>query len=334
MRAAIIGLGTIYPMHTKPLVSMGVPITAVCDKNLAVAEKVASELGAKPYTDYKQMLQDGGFDVLHICLPHYLHAPVTVDALHAGYHVLTEKPMATTIEDAEKMIAAARLSGKILGVIFQNRYSPGAMLIKETIESGKLGAVKGGAIRVNWYRGGEYYTASDWRGKWATEGGGVLINQSIHSFDMMNYFLGKPTQVSANIANRAHPEIEVEDIAEGIISYNSVNVAFYVTTFHPYNAPACVEVICENGKATLLGEEAEVVFANGEKLTAGADKAAQAKFGMTSYWGVSHIKQIQDFYASLESGKPVAICGEEGLMTQKLINGIYEAGKSGEVVRL
>jgi len=332
MKAAIVGLGSIYPMHAKPLVSQGIQITSVCDKNLEQARTVAQEFGAKAYTDYKEMLADGGFDVLHVCLPHYLHAPVAIDALNAGYHVLTEKPMATTIADAEKMISAARANNVYLGVIYQNRYSPGAMLIKETLASGELGAVLNGYIRVTWNRGEKYYTESEWRGKWDTEGGGVLINQSIHSFDMVNFFLGQPTCIQASIANRAHPYIEVEDVAEGVITYGNAKVSFYVSTIHPYDAPACIEIFCENGKASLVGEDATIELANGKKITAGADRAAQQQFGMKSYWGVSHIKQISDFYDAIKKGKPLAISGEEGLITQRVINCIYAAAKLGKTI--
>ncbi|MCL1788390.1 MAG: Gfo/Idh/MocA family oxidoreductase [Defluviitaleaceae bacterium] len=231
LKAAVVGLGGISPMHIKPLQTMGIPIVAVCDKNAEIAEAVAIETGATAYSQYEDMLEAGGFDVLHICLPHFLHAPVAIAALSKGYHVLTEKPMATTIPDAENMIATAKANNVYLGVIFQNRYSPGAQLIKQTLESGALGAVKGGWIRVTWHRSGDYYALSDWRGRWATEGGGVLINQSIHSFDMMNYFLGSPTAVDASVANRAHPDIEVEDIAEGVISYGKTPISFFVNTF-------------------------------------------------------------------------------------------------------
>jgi len=332
LRAAIVGLGIISPMHIKPLVEMGIKITAVCDTNQEKATSVAVQLDATPYTNYMEMLDAGGFDVLHICLPHYLHAPVAVQAFEKGYHVLTEKPMATTIQDAEKMIAAAKTSGLYLGVIFQNRYSPGATLIKEEIERGRLGAVNGGWIRVNWHRGNDYYDSSEWRGKWTTEGGGVLINQSIHSFDMMSHFLGDATFVDASIANRAHPSIEVEDVAEGVINFGDTPVSFFVNTFHPYDAPASVEVICENGKASLIGENAEIIYKDGSKKTAGADTQAQQKFGMKSYWGVSHIKQIQDFYTSLTNGTPLVIDGEQGLRTQRLINSIYESAKIGKKV--
>jgi len=300
-------------MHIKSLETIGVEVAAVCDIKLA----------PPAFSDYKEMLAAGGFDVVHVCLPHYLHAEVSIAALEKGIHVLCEKPMATTVADAEAMLAAAKKSGAKLSVVFQNRYSPGAQLIKSTLQSGELGAVKSGWLRVTWLRDEGYYAASDWRGKWATEGGGVLINQSIHTFDMVNYFLGNPTAVDANIANRAHPYIEVEDVAEGVIFYGKTAISFFVNTYHPYDAPASIELICENGRAKLIGENATITFANGQEKTAGADIDAQRKFRMKSYWGVSHIKQIKAFYDTLETGLECS-----GLQTQKLINGIYESSKT------
>jgi len=323
-KAAIIGLGAIYGMHARALASLDIPITAVCDKNADLAQKVAAELNCKAFTNLTDMLSEGGFNVLHICLPHHLHAPVSIQAMRGGCHVLVEKPMATTVKDAKDMIAASKEHNVYLGVIFQNRYNPGAVLVKETLQSGELGAVKGGFIHVTWHRGQDYYTNSDWRGKWATEGGGVLINQSIHSFDLMNHFLGEPTSIKASIANRAHPLIEVEDVAEGLISYGDIPVSFYVSTIHPYNAPVRVEVVCENGKASVIGAEAEILFSDGRKVTA---SKAPAQPGGKIYWGSSHDKQIADFYNSLKNGTPLAINGEQGLRTQWLINGIYNAAK-------
>jgi len=331
LTAAIIGLGTVAPMHIKSLQSINIPIVAVCDKNANVAQTTKESLkNCESFICYNEMLEHGGFDVLHICLPHYLHAPVAIAALAKGFHVLCEKPMATTIADAENMISTARDSGKTLGVIFQNRYSPGAALIKEALDNGELGAVQGGWLRVTWNRPESYYQESDWRGSWSTEGGGVLINQSIHTFDMMNYFLGNPTTVSAAIANRAHPSIEVEDVAEGVITYGKTPISFFVNTYHPYDAPASMELICEHGRATLTGEDAEVILINGTKKTAGADIDAQRRFGMKSYWGVSHIKQITAFYNAVTMGQPPETNGYEGLRTQQLINGIYESAKIGK----
>ncbi|MCL2377523.1 MAG: Gfo/Idh/MocA family oxidoreductase [Defluviitaleaceae bacterium] len=332
-RAAVIGLGSICDVHIKPLQDLGINITAVCDNKPEPAKAMGRRLNCAHYTCYETMLATGGFDVLHICLPHYLHAPVAIAALEKGVHVICEKPMATTVPDAKAMITAAKEGGARLEIIFQNRYNPTTVVIKEALASGELGRIKGGWLRVNWFRDNEYYTQNDWRGRWATEGGGALINQSIHTFDLMNYFLGGPTGVSASIANRAHPLIEVEDVAEGLITYNDINISFYINTFHPYNAPVCIEIVCENGIANLTGNTATISYKNGrEPLILETSPAGNAY--TKDYWGYSHIKQITAFYESL-SGKPTQnVCGTEGLRTQELINGIYDSSKLGKKIKL
>jgi len=271
--------------------------------------------------------------VLHICLPHHLHAPVSVAALKKGIHVVCEKPMATTVADAQAMIAAAHSSGSKLEIIFQNRYNPATAAIKEALDSGELGPVQGGWLRVTWHRSEDYYTSNDWRGRWATEGGGALINQAIHTFDLMNYFLGSPTSVSASVANRAHPSIEVDDVAEGLIAYGDVDVSFYVNTFHPYNAPVALEIVCENGTAAISGKTATITYKDGRKAASiVSDDTANAY--AKDYWGYSHVKQFAAFYDSL-AGKPArVVCGAEGLRTQRLINGIYDSSKLGRPVNL
>ncbi|MCL2355581.1 MAG: Gfo/Idh/MocA family oxidoreductase [Defluviitaleaceae bacterium] len=319
-KAAVIGLGAVAPMHLKSLEATGVKLAAVCDKNILTG------FDCPVFSDYKKMLAAGGFDVLHICLPHFLHAEVAVAALERGIHVLCEKPPATTVADAEKMHEAAKKHDAFLSVVFQNRFSPGAILIKKNLHA--LGAVKSGFLRVNWNRGDDYYSSGDWRGKLATEGGGVLINQSIHTFDLVNFFLGDFCEISAAIANRAHPKIEVEDVAEGIITYkNGAKISFFVNTYHPYDAPATIELICENGRAQIIGEDATIFFSDGQKITAGADVDAQRRFGMKSYWGVSHVKQIQAFYDAITAGIAPQPDGAEWLRTQRLINGIYDAAR-------
>jgi len=329
LKAAVVGMGGVVPMHTMGLQALGVPIVAVCDKDAGKANAAAQQFDAVAYTNYREMLAAGEFDVLHICLPHFLHADVAIDALRAGYHVLCEKPMATTLDDAQRMCDAARETGKHLSIIFQNRYNPGSVLIKETLESGALGKIRGGWFRVNWFRDAAYYANSDWRGRLETEGGGVVINQSIHTFDLMNFFLGAPLRTDATIANRAHPGIEVEDVAEGVIVYNDgyggeVPVSFHVNTYHPYDAPVQLEIIGEKGRATITGDQAEVVIGD-TRHTAKADKQAQTDFGIKHYWGVSHTKQIDAFYESLKKGTTPNLSGEDALVTHRLVWDIYAA---------
>ena len=334
MKAAIVGLGGIAPMHIKPLKTIGVEIVAVCDIKLENAKNIATDLNCRAFTNYEEMLETGGFDVLHICLPHYLHAPVSIAALSNGFHVITEKPMSTTVLEAEKMLEVYKKSGKALGVIFQNRYNPGVILIKETLDSGELGAVTGGYFRVNWHRTEDYYKSASWRTSWEESGGGAVIAQAIHTFDLMNHFIGNPTEVYASMANRVHPSIEVEDVAEGVITYGNCYISFYVTTFHPYDEPISLRISCENGYVTLIGDNAEVVYNDGRKKIAGADIKAQQLYSMKSYWGVSHIKQITDFYNSIQAGEMPKIDGVEALRTQRLIEAIYKSAKIGRAIKL
>jgi len=329
--AAVIGMGGISSVHVKSLQTLGVPITAICDNKPDRAKVAHDELGCAYFTDYNEMLKAGGFDVLHICLPHYLHATVAVAALLAGYHVVCEKPMATTVEDAHKMLAAVKTSGKELEIVFQNRYNATSQAVKAVLDAGALGKVTGGWLQVTWHRTESYYSQSDWRGHWATEGGGVLINQSIHTFDLMNFFLGAPESVSGSVANRAHPSIEVEDMAEGVIMYGDVPISFFVNNYHPYDAPVRLEVVCENGRATIDGDMATVTYADGRVEKYSNDDNVPDLQGK-AYWGYSHVKQFEAFYDVLNGKAASRVCGLEGMRTQQLINGIYEAAKTVDVI--
>ena len=328
-KAAIAGCGAIAPLHVEALKKLGIQITAVCDPDKTKTAKYS----CATYPDYEAVIKSGGFDVMHICLPHYLHAPAAIYGMEHGIHILCEKPMAIHMSDAEAMIKTARHNNVTLGVIFQNRYNSGSVMIKNALKDGSLGKVQSGWLKVTWFRDEKYYTESGWRGKWATEGGGVLINQSIHTFDLANYFLGgHPDYVEASISNRAHPAIEVEDVAEGVIAYGDVKLSFYVNTIHPYDAPVMLELICEKGKATLVGDTAKIEYNNGRIETAAPEKDVALPAGTKSYWGASHALQIEAFYRALARGEKPEIDGEEAIKTQRLICGIYESAKTGERV--
>jgi len=319
-KAAIAGCGAIVFPHTHSLDNLGIEIAAVCDP---VAERMEKYNCAK-FPGYEAMIDAGGFDVLHVCLPHYLHAPAGIYAMERGFNVLCEKPMALNVAEAETMIKCARDNDVTLGVIFQNRYNPGSQMLKKALESGALGKVKSGYLQVTWFRDEDYYINSGWRGKQSTEGGGVLINQSIHTFDLMNYLMGKQfSNIEASVSNRAHPSIEVEDVAEGVISYDDVKISFYANTIHPYDAPVKLELICEKGRASVSGDTALIEYSDGRKETAKDDDNLPE--GVKSYWGQSHFRQIKAFYESLSRGERPEIDGEEAIKTQRIINGIYEA---------
>lgn len=332
-KVGIVGCGNIFPMHAYPVSGLeNAEIVAVCDVKEDRAKAKAALFNCKYYLDYKEMIEKEEIDVVHICTPHYMHAPIAIYAAKAGKHVLTEKPMSIALEDAEAMIKAAKDNGVTLGVIFQNRYNHGSQLIKKTLESGELGKIKAGKLSVTWDRSDEYYSKSDWKGTWEKEGGGVIIDQAIHTMDLMRWLVDSEIEyVDANISNRAHDIIEVEDAAEGVIKYkNGVVTGFYAVNYYTYDAPVEIELHCENGKAKMVGNTATIIFNDGRELIAGPNPNETFDYGNghKGYWGVSHVKQIGNFYQSLESGGQPDITGEEAIKTQKMICAIYESGKS------
>jgi len=330
-RVGIIGCGAIFPMHAVPVAnSEYTELVAVCDIKENRAKHAAEKFNVKYYLDYKEMIEKENLDAIHICLPHYLHAPVTIYAAQKKLHVLTEKPMATNVADALAMIKACEENGVVLGVIFQNRYNPGALFIKETLMSGELGKVYSAKMSVTWDRSDEYYSNSDWKGTWDKEGGGVIIDQAIHTLDLMQWFIGSEVEfVDANIANRMHEKIEVEDSAEGVIKFkNGVHGSFFTINYYTENSPVEIEMHCENGHVKYVDGLATITFNDGRVFTVGPNPNETFSYnGGKSYWGVSHVKQINDHYARLTRGERPQITGYEGLVTQKIVNAIYDSGK-------
>ncbi len=330
-RVGLIGCGNIHLLHAYSIQALEMAeLVAVCDEKIERAEKTAEIFSCRVYTDWKEMIDKGDIDVVHLCTPHHLHAPMAIYALEAGKDVLTEKPMAISTEDAARMNEAAEKSGRTLGVIFQNRYNPGSVYVKELLESGELGKVQSARCALYWNRPEAYYAKDAWRGTWEGEGGGVIINQAIHTLDMLRWFMDSEIDfVEANIENRMHPGIEVEDMAEGIIAYkNGVLMSFHLVNYYSINEPVTVELVCEKGNVHMEGARAVVTFADGRVEERTQNKDEYIPFAPEkSYWGVGHYKQIADFYESLEKGEEPKISGREAMKTQEMIGAMYTSGK-------
>ncbi|GIP38093.1 oxidoreductase [Paenibacillus sp. J31TS4] len=338
-KTAIVGCGKIFPMHaTSVRLSEMAELVAVCDIKEDRAKKAAQEYNCRYYTDYDQMLKEADIDVVQICTPHNTHAPLTIAAAKAGKHVLTEKPMSISVEDARAMIETCEENGVTLGVIFQNRYNPGSQLIKSALEDGSLGQVLGGKCSVTWKRTDDYYSKSDWKGTWAQEGGGVLIDQAIHTMDLLRWFVGDEIEyVDAQMGNRAHERIEVEDSVEGVVKYrNGVFTGFYAINYYSYDAPVEIELHCVKGTAKMVADRATITYNDGTVITRDKNPNDTIDYGegVKIYWGVSHSKQIRAFYQSLATGEKPFIDGREAFKTQEMIASIYRSAKEGKRVYL
>ena len=340
-RVGVIGCGRISPFHGMPVQALeNAEVVACCDLIQNRARQKAKLFGVHKYyagdpESYKEMIANEQLDVVHICTPHYLHPIMTLHALEAGCHVVTEKPMSIKLEDAKAMVDKARRKRRRLGVIFQNRYNAGAVLIKNALEFGGLGRIRSAKAVLTWYRPPQYYARSDWKGTWKYEGGGVIIDQAIHTLDLLRWFVHSEIEsVTAHIENREHPSIEVEDVADGVLRFrNGVCASFWAMNYYSYDARAQIEIHCANGIAAMEAEDATVRYHDGREFSARPNPQEVFDYGGgPSYWGTSHVKQIQQFYEALEAGERPEIDGHSALKTQEMICAIYESGKTNRTV--
>jgi predicted dehydrogenase len=264
-------------------------------------------------------------DVLHVALPHDLHAPISVQALEHGVNVLTEKPMALTIKDADAMIATAKKNNRKLGCIFQTRYNESVITLKKMAMGGDFGALVSARSYLSWDRSKEYYENSDWKGTWTHEGGGVLIDQAIHSVDRVRYLAGSDVDwVEGSLHNHAHPYLQVEDTVEACVHFkNGLFYNLFACDYNGADSPINIEFVGTKGSFGLIQDLGYSQIGGTRKEYREVEPGESVG---PSYWGTTHVMQLRDFYRSVREDLPVAISGEEGRKTLELVKGIYLSG--------
>lgn len=301
------------------------------DKDIERAAAFASNFEGCGYSNRLEDLLIQPLDAVHVLTPHFLHKEHVIRCLEAGFHVLTEKPIAIYEKDGEEMIRAAERCGKQLGVVFQNRYITGIVEAKKLLEAGALGKVKGAWSQLNWWRPESYY-ACDWKGSWEKEGGGVVIDQAIHSLDLVRFLMGCPVKtVKANIDRRILTSIEVEDVADAAITFeNGAVYSFFACNYYTHNSDIRIELNCEKGSILLTGDSVDIRI-NGERAHNIAMTSPQNAQG-ESYWGSCHQIQIGKFYQALADGTPVPVDPRDALETLALVQAIYTSAKENRTI--
>lgn len=330
LRVGIVGCGNIFTMHATSAHHLeNATIVGVCDIKKDRADKAAAKYGVAAYYDYKDLITKEKIDVVHICVPHYLHPVISKYAIEQGVHVLCEKPMSIAYEDAVANVELAEKKGVTYGIIFQCRFNDTARLVKETLESGKLGRVLSARVVLTWCKPDEYYSLSDWKGTWDKEGGGVIIDQAIHSIDLANWFIDdEPISVQAHLSNRGHKIMEVDDTGEGFIRYkNGATLSFWAMNNYACDEAIEIRLCCEKGKVYMSYDDARVELDDGTVLTVSQNGGDIEYEDGKDYWGFQHIREIADFYAAVEEGRAPKISGREALKIQKLICDIYKEGR-------
>jgi predicted dehydrogenase len=321
--AAVIGCGDVSIVHLEAIEKLaGSDLVAVCDNDPDTATAVGRRRQVPAFTDHREMLATVRPEVVHISTPHHQHAQLAADCLAAGVHVILEKPVAHTMAEAQRVVdAAARHPDVKIGVCFQNRYNATIRAARALIESGDLGVVAGGAATVLWHRTPEYYAKRPWRGQRARSGGGVMINQAIHTLDLMQWLLGDVTRVSGQIGtNELGGLIDVEDTAQLVLRHGEGRRSvLFATTAHVTDSAVTVEIVAKHATLHIRGD-LTVSWADGRVETVSERRAAT---GGRSYWGVSHELLIGDFYEQLGSPEPFWISPAEGLKVSRILHELY-----------
>ena len=337
MRFAIIGVGNIAPIHAAAI--QGVPdaeLVAVATRQEDRGRAFVAEHGGAWYADYRELLAQARADAVAICTPHDLHAPMTLAAARAGAHVLCEKPLARNTAECDAMIAACEQAGVTLGVTFQGRFEPLSLRLKAALDAGRLGRLLWVSANTLWHRTDGYYRSGPWRGTWAHEGGGVLINQAIHAIDLLIWLAGLPERVTARARTLNHA-IEVEDAALAILDYadGKLGLIQATTVAHP-GYPERFELFGSAGSAVYHKGQARLEWHLLEPAEDYTEEAAVSS-GAARPMDITvagHTALYNDFVAAIHAQRAPLIDGREGRRSVALVEAIYRSAASGDAVAL
>ena len=328
----LIGGGNISETHARAARAIsGVQIAAVYGTNSEKVRKLCGDHGGSPFTDFAGFLAHRPMDVVIIGSPSGLHATQGIAAARQGLHVLTEKPMDISTSRADELIEAAKQSRVKLGVIFQDRMKPHIRQLKNWIDRGVLGKTLLVDARVKWYRPPEYYEKSRWRGTLALDGGGALMNQGIHTIDLLLWLLGDVSSVQARVATQLHA-IESEDTATALLQFaNGAMGVFHATTVAYPGYPRRVEISGSEG--TVVLEHDRIVAVDLRTLPAEGTKLAQRDENQSGSSAVvsdfrGHQAVIEDFLCAIQKDSTPACDGREGRRSLALIEAIYRAARN------
>lgn len=312
----LVGYGKIGPNHANALSEIeNAKLYAVCDINEDKIKKCQESFDVIGYTDFDEMLKDENIHSVHICTPHYLHYEMIVKALAAGKSVVSEKPVTMTKEEFDKLMKTE--SAEKVCLVFQNRLNACVVKLKEIIDSGEMGSIVAAKSILTWSRTREYYEEDYWRGRWDTEGGGVLINQAVHSLDLLSYLVSNISFVKANMMNYSlENTIEVEDTFTAYLGFeNGIKGFFLATNSFSVNSPMDIDIVFEKGNVRYMNGK---LFVNNEVVA--SDETAKAG---KNYWGAGHKKILKNFY-----DKGIYYNIKDAENTMNTMFAMYESAKS------
>jgi UDP-N-acetyl-2-amino-2-deoxyglucuronate dehydrogenase len=353
VRTGIIGYGKVAHTHALALGTLPESdLVAVCGRNLARAQAFAEQYSIKAYDDVRKMIADTSIEAVVICTPHPTHAPLAIQAAGAGMHILAEKPLAADLKDCDAVIASAREASVKLGVISQRRLYKPVQRVKAAIKAGKIGKPVLGTVIVLGWRDKAYYRSGLWRGKWHEEGGGVLVNQTSHQLDLLQWFMGPIDELFGYWDNLNHSYIEVEDTAVVVLRFtNGALGSIVVSNSQKPGIYGKVHVHGENGASVGVQTDGGAMFIPGlsevleppindlwtvpgeEGVLAEWEAEDRATFETVDVGKHYHRLQIQDFLQAILEDREPMVTGVEGRKTVEIFTAVYRSQRDGRPIK-
>lgn len=343
MRYALIGCGRISTNHIKAAVNNQLEIVAVCDVIAEKMEEVLKKNGLENdktiarYTDYKEMIEKEHIDFVSVATESGLHAEIAIYCIEKGLHVIIEKPIAMSIQDADRIIECAKKNGVKVCACHQNRFNIAVQRLRQAVESGRFGKLSHGSIHVRWNRNEDYYKQATWRGTWAQDGG-ALMNQCIHGIDLLRWMLGDEVdEVYGVTRQQFHHYLEAEDIGMAIVKFKNGAVATIegTTNVYPQNLEETLYLFGEDGTVKLGGKATNNidVWDFREETQADEENKGLQEYASNVY-GNGHISLFADVIDAINNDREPYVNGEAGKRALELVLAIYKSQKEGKAVKL
>ncbi|WP_312642577.1 Gfo/Idh/MocA family oxidoreductase [Hydrogenoanaerobacterium sp.] len=341
MTYALIGCGRISPNHIAAAQNNGLDITALCDTQNENMQKLIDQFGLKEvhcYRDYREMLQKEKLDLVAIATPSGMHAAIALDCINSGCNVIIEKPVALSLEDADKLICAAKEKGVVACACHQNRFNKSIQKLHDAVKSNRFGRLYYGVANVRWNRGLDYYKQAPWRGTFEQDGG-ALMNQCIHNIDLLRWMMGdEVSAVCAVTANQAHPFIEAEDMGLALVRFanGSFGIIEGTTNIFPENLEETLAIFGEQGTAKAGGKSVNLLeeWRFGDGLDSADEVKQSYREAPKGVYGFGHTPLYQDVINAITDKVEPSIPLEAGRRALELVLAIYRSAYDRQWVQL
>ncbi|HUV07022.1 MAG TPA: Gfo/Idh/MocA family oxidoreductase [Spirochaetia bacterium] len=340
----IIGTGMIARHHAKVISKMsGGKVVACCSRSQDSADAFGKEYGCRGYSELEAMLEHPGLDAVSICSPSGAHLEPALKAAESGKHAMIEKPLEITLSRCDRIIEAFKEKKLKLGVIFQSRFFDATSVIKDAIDAGRFGTLTLGDAYVKWYRNQDYYDKGGWKGTRKLDGGGALMNQSIHAIDVLQWFMGPVESVQAYTDTLGHTGIEVEDVGVAVLRFKNGALGVIEGTTAAF--PGFLKRIEISGtQGTAILEEENLTHWKFAEEREEDGKIRERYMSATNHGGGAadpgaigiggHRKQFEDFARAIEQGQPLALDGSEARKSVEIILAVYRSAREGGRITL